>query len=97
MKTFSSKSLLGKVLLTGAFSCAFALAALAQNTNNPSQVVPGSVANGSPTKAIGPAPANTPQNHILNGALSPQTRQTLQEAMNSVPAASTAPPATAPK
>jgi len=93
MKTFLSKSILGKVLLTGAFSCAFALAALAQNANNTSQVVPGSVATGSPTKAIGPAPANTPQNHILNGALSPKTRQTLQEAMNSVPAESTAHPA----
>ena len=93
MKTFLSKSILGKVLLTGAFFCAVALTALAQNANNTSQVVPGSVATGMRTKSIGPAPANTPQNHILDGALSPQTRQTLQEAMNSVPAASTARPA----
>ena len=91
MKTFLSKSIPGKVLLTGAFSCVFALAALAQTTTT--QVVPGSVATGSPTKAIGPAPANTPQNDILDGALSSKTRRTLQEAMNSVPAASTAHPA----
>ena len=91
MKTFLSKSIPGKVLLTGAFSCVFTLAALAQTTTT--QVVPGSVATGSPTKAIGPAPANTPQNDILDGALSSKTRRTLQEAMNSVPAASTAHPA----
>lgn len=93
MKTFLSKSIPGKVLLTGAFSCVFALAALAQTTNTTTQVVPDSVATGSPTKAIGPAPANTPQNDILDGALSSKTRRTLQEAMNSVPAASTAHPA----
>ena len=39
-----------------------------------------------PAKAIGPAPANTPQHQILNTALSPETRQTLQQAMNSAPA-----------
>ncbi len=34
-------------------------------------------------KGIGPAPANTKQGDIMSNALSDDTRQTLQEAMNS--------------
>ena len=34
--------------------------------------------------AIGPAPANSHQDKVLTGALSPKTRQTLQEAMNAM-------------
>jgi hypothetical protein len=65
---------------------------VAQNSTPPTHVTPTSTASAGPTKAIGPAPAHTPQNHILNVALSPQTRQTLQEAMNSARAADSAPP-----
>jgi hypothetical protein len=86
MKTFSSKSFRSKIFLTGAFSCAFALTALAQNTGSASQIGPDSVASAKSPKSIGPAPANSPQNHILANALSPQTRKTLEEAMNSFPA-----------
>jgi hypothetical protein len=82
-----------KVFLTAVFSCLFALSALAQNSSPVTQVGPNSTANVSPAKGIGPAPANSKQHQILTGALSPQTRQTLQEAMNSVRAAITAPPA----
>jgi hypothetical protein len=66
----------GNVLPAGAFSCLFALSALAQNS--------------SPAPAIGPAPANSKQHQILDSALSSHTRQTLQEAMNSAPSAPSA-------
>jgi len=82
MKIFLTRTIRGEIMLAGAFSCLFALSALAQNSSSTSQVGPGSTPSASSTKGIGPAPANTPQNHILNGALSSQTRQTLQEAMN---------------
>jgi hypothetical protein len=73
-----------KIFLITVFSCLFALSALAQNSSSVTQVGPGSTASGSPAKGIGPAPANSKQHQILSGALSPQTRQTLQQAMNSV-------------
>jgi hypothetical protein len=38
---------------------------------------------------IGTAPLNTKQHEILNSALSPETRQTLQAAMSSVSTADT--------
>lgn len=59
--------------------------ALAQATT---QVTPTSTATG-PAKPIGPPPANTPQHDIITSALSPETRQTLQKAMNSEPASAT--------
>jgi len=87
MKTFSSRLVWGEILLAAVFSCMFALSALAQNSSPVTQVGPGATAaTTTPAKAIGPAPANSKQHQILTGALSPQTRQTLQEAMNSVPA-----------
>jgi len=67
----------------GVFSCAFALSALAQNSSPVSQVGPGSTASITPARGVVPAPANTPQKHILDAALTPKTRQTLQEAMDS--------------
>jgi len=79
MKTFLIRPACGQILLTAAFSCLFALSALAQNAN---PAAPG----------IGPAPANTKQHQILDGALSPKTRQTLQEAMNSVSTTNTTHP-----
>jgi hypothetical protein len=73
MKTF---------FFTVTLTCLFALPALAQNSGAVTQVGPNSAATG-PVKAIGPAPANSPQKQVLDSALSSQTRQTLQEAMNS--------------
>jgi hypothetical protein len=80
IKTFLTRPARGEVLLTGAFSCLFALSALAQN------------ASPATSQSIGPAPANSKQHQILSSALSPQTRQTLQEAMNSVYTTDTAHP-----
>ena len=37
-----------------------------------------------PAKNIGAAPANSNQSKILSSALTPQTRQTLQQAMNAM-------------
>jgi len=42
------------------------------------------------SQGTGPMPLNTKQHAILNTALSPQTRQTLQAAMNSVGTTDTA-------
>ena len=82
------------LISTGVLSCVFAASALAQTASPPSQVGPGATpAAGADKKAIGPAAANTPQDHILTGALSPHTRQTLQEAMDSARGADTAHPA----
>jgi hypothetical protein len=69
-----------KTLLLTVLVCALSpLAASAQTT---SQVTPTSTAPATPAN-IGPAPANSPQKQILNSALSPETRSTLQQAMNS--------------
>jgi hypothetical protein len=72
-----------KILLTAVFSTICTLTVLAQNASPVTQITPTSTAATSPAKSIGPAPANTQQGKIIDGALSPQTRQTLQEAMNS--------------
>jgi len=70
MKSFLTKSIWQEILFAAVLSCLFALTALAQNANPT-------------TPGIGPAPANSKQHQILDGALSSKTRQTLQEAMNS--------------
>ena len=72
-------------LLLGALS---AVSAPAQTTNAApapatTQVTPTSTAPAASPAKIGPAPANSPQKQILNTALSPETRSTLQQAMNS--------------
>jgi hypothetical protein len=71
----------------------------AQATNPPppaaSQVVPGKSASIS-QKGVTPAPTHSRQNQILSSALTPQTRQTLQEAMDSARTADTSHPAPAP-
>lgn len=63
------------------------------------QIVPGATGTISPAQGVTPATvAKTKANKILNGALTPKTRQTLQEAMNAVtpqPAVTNAPPAAA--
>jgi hypothetical protein len=87
MKTFLAGIVRGELLLALVFSCLFALSALAQQNSSPTtQIGPGAAASGTSTGGIGPAPVHTKQGKILGHALSPQTRQTLQEAMNSVPA-----------
>jgi len=94
MKIFLSRLIWGEILLAAVFSCLFALSALAQNSSSTTQISPNTTAATTPpAKGIGLAPANTKQHQILNGALSPQTRQTLQQAMNSVSTTDTAPPA----
>ena len=61
------------------------LSAFGQVANAPTQITPGAtLPNGAAAKPIGAAPANSPQHQILSSALSPETRQTLQQAMNSV-------------
>jgi hypothetical protein len=94
MKTFLSRHVWGEILLTVVFYCLFTLSALAQNSSSTIQISPGATAaTTTPAKGIGPAPANSKQHQILTSALSPQTRQTLQEAMNSVHTTDTPPPA----
>jgi hypothetical protein len=83
MKT--SSPIRRSLLLTIALAALAVLPAGAQTTGSTTQVTPGATATG-PAKGIGPAPANSPQHQILTTALSPETRQTLQDAMNSVPA-----------
>ena len=92
---FNFLKLMIKTYLTAAaFSCLFALSALAQNSSSTTQISPDTTAaTVSPTQGIGAAPANTKQHQILTSALSPQTRQTLQEAMNSVGTEKTTHPA----
>ena len=73
-------SILRAIALSGVLYGFCALTGDAQTAT--SSVTPTSTAT-TPGKAIGPAPANSKQKEILSDALSPQTRQTLQEAMNS--------------
>jgi hypothetical protein len=70
-----------------AFACLSALSVHA-DTAQPTQVPAGSTA--AIDKAVtppAPATTTTPQGKILTGALSPDTRKTLQSAMDSAPAA----------
>lgn len=73
------------------FSGLLVITALAQNAVPAAQVSPGTAASISPQQGIGAAPANTPQHEMLNGALSPETRQALAEAMAEYPTADTTP------
>jgi hypothetical protein len=70
-----------RIALGAAFSSLMMFSALGQNAT--------------PAQGIGPAPAHSKQDKMLNGALSQQTRQTLQEAMNSTAPADMATPAAA--
>jgi hypothetical protein len=79
-----NRFLLRQDLLAAAFFCLLALSAFGQVSNAPTQITPGAtLPSGTPAKPIGAAPANSPQHQILSSALSPETRQTLQQAMNS--------------
>lgn len=70
------------LLLTAALACLGSFPAPAQSTNATSQVTPGHTATITPTKIV-PTPAAAPQEKILDSALTPETRKTLQEAMKS--------------
>jgi hypothetical protein len=83
MKT--SSPIRRSLLLITALASLAIFSAGAQTTGSTTQITPGATATG-PAKGIGAAPANSPQHQILTTALSPETRQTLQDAMNSVPA-----------
>lgn len=85
MKSLLSFTTRRKILFLGAISSLCTFSALGQNAAPVAQIGPNSTASGSSAKGIGPAPVNTKQHQILSSALSSQTRQTLQEAMNSVP------------
>jgi len=78
----NTSSILRTLLLTGGLVVFVAFGATAQTTGGPTQVTPSSTAT-TPAKAIGPAPSNSPQKQILSSALSPETRQTLKQAMDS--------------
>jgi hypothetical protein len=67
------------VLLIAAFICLPALSALAQDA---SQISPGTTAAITPAK-VAPTTAATPQSKKLDAALTPETRKTLQAAMDS--------------
>lgn len=83
-KSFSSRRPALKAAALLAVSFVVTCPALAQNSSPTTQVAAGATAPaGAPAKAIGPAPANSRQNKILKSALSPETRQTLQQAMDS--------------
>jgi hypothetical protein len=77
-----------RLVLAAVLSSIFIFTAVAQNAAS-TVVGPSTPA---PAKGIGPAPANSKQNHILNSALSSDTLQTLQEAMNSYSATDTTHP-----
>ena len=78
-----------KTLLLAALLCTLGMVSASAQTTNaapaPTQVTPSSTAPATSPAKIGPAPANSPQKQILNSALSPETRTTLQQAMNSTP------------
>ncbi len=85
LRLCSIRKLRSQVMLGIVFTGLLTASALAQTAGTTTPVIPGATAVG-PAKAIGPAPANSPQQQTLNSALSSQTRETLQEAMNSHPA-----------
>jgi len=72
-----------------AFAVLSGISVLAQSASpgSPTQIGPGKTGSISPTQGVTPASGDKAKS-ILNGALTPQTRQTLQDAMNSVPAPS---------
>jgi len=80
MKGNLKKLVSGGFLLAGALIVGLEISALAQNT---SQIGPGNTGSISPAQGVSGG-ANDPSGKKLNSALTPETRQTLQEAMDSV-------------
>jgi hypothetical protein len=76
----------GGILVVLVFSTVFGLSAGAQTAPNATQVPAGSTAAIGPATGPGAATPDTPQGKILKGALAPETRKTLQEAMDATPA-----------
>jgi hypothetical protein len=80
------RHLRGDVLAVLVLSGVFALSTQAQTAAPAVKQVPaGSTATIGPGKAAAPGSPANPQAKILNGALTPETRKTLQQAMDSVP------------
>ena len=79
------RHLRGDLLVVLVFSSVFGLSALAQTATT--QVPAGSIAAIAPAKGASPkVAATTPQGKMLTSALTPETRKTLQDAMDSAPA-----------
>jgi hypothetical protein len=68
------------------FTSVFGLSAHAQTAVTAAQVPAGSTACIGPAKGSGAATPETPQGKLLKNALAPETRKTLQEAMDATPA-----------
>jgi hypothetical protein len=92
MKTFSTGFMRVGILPAVVFYCLLVFCAFAQTSSPAKQITPGASAGTSPVKGIGTAPANSKQDKIIKDALSAETRQTLQAAMNSARASDTARP-----
>jgi hypothetical protein len=71
---------MGGVLLVAALTCFAGLSALAQNANPTTPLGPGNTGTLGPGQGAPPAPSQK----MLDSALTPETKQTLQDAMNSV-------------
>ena len=68
------------------FASSFGFSAYAQTAVTPTQVPAGSTAAIGPATGAGAATPETPQGKLLKSALAPETRKTLQEAMDATPA-----------
>jgi hypothetical protein len=99
LKKFVSDLRRGKVFFVGAMAgLSVATLALGQTAapapapvSASGQIVPGNTGSISPAGGVKPSAADAPHK-VLAGALSPKTRQTLQEAMDSARASDSAPP-----
>jgi len=85
MKKFLKKLISNEALLAGLMAVGMGLSALAQSQGptTSGQIGPGTAGTISPTQGVTPAAPDKPH-QVLNSVLTPQTRQTLWEAMNSV-------------
>jgi hypothetical protein len=88
LKTFFRTFISTRMGLGVALAGFIGISALAQNSGTTGQIVPGATGSISPSGGVNPKGSNPPA-HVMANALSPQTRQTLQEAMNTVNTAST--------
>lgn len=89
IKKFLKKLVSSKVLRVLVFACSISLSAWAQSqsVNTAGQIGPGTAGTISPAQGVTSVAPNKPA-QVLNSALTPETRKTLWEAMNSVTPAS---------
>ena len=80
------RHLVGDLWVVLVFVSVFGLSALGQTAATPTQVPAGSTCAIGPAKGSGAATPDTPQGKLLKNALAPETRKTLQEAMDATPA-----------